>query len=293
MIIVRISGGLGNQMFQYAAGLALALHHRAEIKLDLSWFATNQLHQGFELARVFGLDHDEATAADYRQMLGWRGSGFIRPWLERRRMQWLRPAAYVSEPHFHYWKEFLDAPADTYLDGYWQSEKYFIGIAPLVRQVFNFAPPMSVWNQELGQQIQECNSVSLHVRRGDYVANPVVSGVHGVCNLDYYQTAIEEIRKRVVNPHFFIFSDDFDWAKNNLRLNHPFEFIEHNRGGESYNDMRLMSLCKHHIIANSSFSWWGAWLNPNPEKSVVAPRRWFANYPADTRDLYGDGWIRL
>lgn len=293
MIIVRISGGLGNQMFQHAAGLALARRHACELKWDLSWFENNRLHQGFELPRVFGLAVQEAVPADYHAVFGWRGAAFLRALWPRRPMNWARPRAWIREPHFHYWPGFLDLRPPVLLDGYWQSARYFEGIAPLVRQTYTFAPPLSPQNAELAAQITTCNAVSLHVRRGDYVADPVVSQVHGVCTQDYYERAVRFLMERVETPHFFVFSDEPEWAQANLDLPAPFTVIGHNRGAESYNDMRLMILCKHHIIANSSFSWWGAWLGTNPEKSVIAPRRWFKNYPADTSDLYCANWERV
>lgn len=120
------------------------------------------------------------------------------------------------------------------------------------------------------------NSVSLHVRRGDYVRNSRTNATHGVCSIEYYQSAIEYILERVKHPILYVFSDDIEWVKQNLRTHLPTEYIDHNQGAASHFDMRLMSLCRHHVIANSSFSWWGAWLNPDPNKIVIAPRKWFA-----------------
>jgi hypothetical protein len=136
------------------------------------------------------------------------------------------------------------------------------------------------------------NAISLHVRRGDYANNPKTKATHGLCSLDYYQASVRQMAQKVARPHFFIFSDDMEWVQGNLKIDFPCVFVEHNRGAESYNDMRLMSLCKHHIIANSSFSWWGAWLNPNMEKIVIAPRKWFASQTA-VPDLFPAGWIIL
>jgi hypothetical protein len=293
VIIVQVCGGLGNQMFQHAVGLALSLRRQTELKWDLSWFADNNLHQGFELVRVFGAKHQEATVGDYRRVLGWRGIPTLRPHLARQQLKWLRPRSYICEPHFHYWPGILDVPHDAYLVGYWQSERYFIDVAPAVRDVFRFAMPMSAENRRLAECMQSCESVSIHIRRGDYVSDPVISRVHGACTLDYYRAAVDFIASRIASPHFFVFSDDPAWVKAHLALDHPTEFVSHNCVAESYNDMRLMSQCRHHIIANSSFSWWGAWLDDRPDKIVIAPKRWFANYEADTRDLYCPGWVLL
>jgi hypothetical protein len=144
----------------------------------------------------------------------------------------------------------------------------------------------------MANKISQVNAVSLHVRRGDYLQNPVTFAIHGIATLDYYQAAMQTIADSVVQPYFFIFSDDMEWVKANLKITFPRHYIEHNQGMESYNDMRLMSLCQHHIIANSSFSWWGAWLNPSAEKTVIAPGKWFADNK-NIEDLLPAEWIKL
>jgi Glycosyl transferase family 11 len=207
-------------------------------------------------------------------------------------MAMFRREAFVVEPYFHYWYGIKNIPCDSYLMGYWQSEQYFADIANIIREDFTFKLPMSQQNAELAKQINQVNAVSLHIRRGDYANNPETMATYGLCSLDYYKEAIRYIVERVNAPHFFIFSDDINWVKNNLKIDYPYQYVDHNHGTESYNDMRLMSLCKHHIIANSSFSWWGAWLNRNPEKLVVAPQKWFAN-ELNVDDLFPRGWITL
>jgi hypothetical protein len=147
-------------------------------------------------------------------------------------------------------------------------------------------------NQLIAQEIGQSNAISLHVRRGDYVHNSNTLATHGLCSLDYYQTAINYITERVAQPNFFIFSDDITWVKDNLKVDFKCRFVDHNHGTESYNDMRLMSLCQHHIIANSSFSWWAAWLNPNHKKIVIAPRQWFVN-DNNVSDLFPQNWVKL
>jgi hypothetical protein len=151
---------------------------------------------------------------------------------------------------------------------------------------------MSSRNLELAEEINTVNAVSLHVRRGDYVSNPRTMATNGVCPLSYYDSAIRYICARVDAPHFFVFSDDMDWVRENLNIDHPCRYVDHNCSTESFNDMRLMSMCRHHIIANSSFSWWGAWLNPREDKIVIAPKKWFAN-SNDTKDLLPFGWATL
>lgn len=293
MIIVRMQGGLGNQMFQHAAGTALARHHDCALRWDLSCFESSQAHQGFELQRVFGLDTPEATEADFCHVLGWRGHLPIKTLLARRRLAWVRPKSYVTQPHFHYWTGFLSSPTDAYLDGYWQSEKYFTTMEQSIRDAFTFAHPLSERNRELANRIASCNAVSLHVRRGDYVTNSATNQIHGCCTPEYYQNAIKFVLDRLNAPHFFVFSDDPEWVRSNLSVPTNCTYVDHNSAAESYNDMRLMSLCKHHVIANSSFSWWGAWISGIREGLVVAPKRWFLNYSADTSDLYCQDWMLL
>jgi len=293
MIISNINGGLGNQMFQYAAGRALSLERCDSLRVNVSDFAGCNLHNGFELKRIFNCAAEMAGEADMRGILGWQSSSCIRRIILRPSMAVFRRKEFVCEPHFHYWPEINHVPRDSFLVGYWQSEKYFKTYASAVRADFTFTPPLTDVNAELSEQIARVNAISLHVRRGDFLSNPVNMNKHGVCPLNYYKEAISYIAERVEAPHWFIFSDDMDWVRKNLKIDSPCRHVVHNSGPESYNDMRLMSLCRHHIIANSSFGWWGAWLNPGREKIVVAPKRWFNDYAADTGDLLPEGWVAL
>ena len=291
MVITNLIGGLGNQMFQYAAGRALSLKCNVSLRVDISGFANYGLHQGFELQRIFNCPAEIASEAEVRGILGWQYSSSIRQLLSRPSMVAFRHEGLVVEPYFHYWQEIKNVTNDCYLTGYWQSEKYFLGIATQIRGDFSFRLPLENQNAELAKQINQVNAVSLHVRRGDYAHNPKTTETHGLCSLDYYQAAIGYIAERVPPPHFFVFSDDIAWVKNNLKIDFPHQYVDCNHGAESYNDMRLMSMCEHHIIANSSFSWWGAWLNPRMDKIVVAPKHWFANQ-TDIQDLLPQGWVK-
>lgn len=292
MVIANLIGGLGNQMFQYAAGRAVSLAHNALLKLDISGFASYELHQGFELERIFNCSAEIAKVSDVNSIFGWQSNSIIRRLLSKPNMLVFRSKGFVIEPHFHYWPEIKNVPSDCYLTGYWQSEKYFAEFTDLIRNDFTFKLPMECKNVEIANQINQVNAVSLHVRRGDYVRNTNTTATHGLCSLAYYHAAIQYVAERVEQPEFFVFSDDIAWVRNNLKIDFPCQYVDHNHGLDSYNDMRLMSSCKHHIIANSSFSWWGAWLNPNADKIVVAPKRWFANQ-TDTRDLSPQSWVRL
>ena len=292
MIVVNVIGGLGNQMFQYAAGQALAQTKGQPLLLDICSFADYRLHNGFELARVFIGPFVLAQKQDIRRMLGWRAWSFARRVLMRRHMAWARGKSFVLEPHFHYWEGLFAVPEDCHLAGYWQSESYFKHIETTIRQAFVFKHPLTGKNAEVAAQIAKGNAVSLHIRRGDYAKDPKTHVTHGLLPLSYYQMAVMRVTQAIGNPRFFVFSDDIDWARKNLRLDSLCEFIDHNQGIDSYRDMQLMSLCDHHIIANSSFSWWGAWLNTRAEKIVIAPKKWFANR-LDTQDLYPQGWVKL
>lgn len=279
-------------MFQYAAGLALALKHGAELRFDLEWFDAFKLHQGLELPRVFGLELPLATAAEKRRVLGLLSEPRLRQLLSRRSLHFLRPTRFAVEPHFHFWPQFAHLPGDVYLDGYWQSERYFSLHAEQVREAFSMTSPLDGSNAALAQQIDATTSVSVHVRRGDFARNPEVSKVHGVDLRDYYRKSIEVMGRQLDNPHYFIFSDEPEWVRSHLDIGAPWTVVGHNSGVNSYRDMQLMSLCRHHVIANSTFSWWGAWLNARADKIVVAPRQWFAN-DTPTNDLIPATWVRL
>ena len=293
MIITNILGGLGNQMFQYAAGRSLAHQTGQQFLLDISAFDDYKLHNGFELTRIFSI-HNQFIASnkDFFDVLGWQSNVLLRRLLSRHLLSFLRKNQFIQEPHFQYWDGFNCISQDAYIQGYWQSYKYFQLIESIIRSDFIFKEPMSVENQKIADQITNCCAVSLHIRRGDYVENPVTLAKHGLCSLQYYLNAVEYIATNLVEPKFFIFSDDIAWVKEHLKINYSCEYIDINHGLDSYNDMRLMSLCHHNIIANSSFSWWGAWLNSNLNKIVIAPKRWFFN-KTNTYDLIPEDWVRL
>lgn len=297
MIIVRLAGGLGNQMFQYAAARRLASVHRTELKLDLSSLrrdSRSDTPREYEL-RHFNITADIATPAEIARILG-SSSGSIGSALARlgRRVGLTKPNPHrFKEKLFHFDRALLDAPDNTHLDGYWQSEKYFRDIEEVIRGELTVRSPLEGENHRLAQKIMGTTSVSVHVRRGDYLSNPAIRRIHPVCGPEYYRTCIDLLQKKVPDPHFYLFSDEPDWAESNLELRLPTTIIRHNGPRKSHEDLRLMSLCRHHIIANSSFSWWGAWLNNRREKTVLAPGKWFNDPEINTGDLIPDGWITL
>ena len=292
MIISQIIGGLGNQMFQHAVGRSLALDTGQLLSLDVSLFSDYKLHQGFELLRVFDGATRIASDADVNKILGWQSPALIRRVLRHSTFSYVRSKSFVVEPCFNYWPGIRRVRSNCYLSGYWQSEKYFEKHAIAIRNDFTFRPLDTSENIELAAEIKKKNAIGLHIRRGDYVNNSATLAVHGICSIDYYQTAVRFIADLVENPHVFIFSDDIKWAEKNLNIALPCTYIDHNHGKSSYIDMQLMAMCKNNIIANSTFSWWGAWLNPRPEKIVIAPKQWFAS-GKPVPDLYPDGWIVL
>lgn len=294
MVIVKLIGGLGNQLFQYAAGRRLAFVRRAELKLDV----TGLDDPGYRTVRHYELAPFEclqalASRKEVAKYLG-TSSGILSRLAHRLgRKDVQLPKSYIKEAHYHFDQRILELTDDVYLDGYWQSERYFADITETIRKEVTVKGPPGGQNAELVREIVGCQAVSLHVRRGDYITDPITSQVHGICGLDYYAQAVVHIAGKVSQPVFFAFSDDPAWVREHLSLPYPLHILDHNDAARCYEDLRLMSLCRHHIIANSSFSWWGAWLNPRPDKIVVAPKRWFSNYDADTRDLFPEGWVCL
>lgn len=294
VIVTQLKGGIGNQLFQYAAGRRLALSRGADLFLDISSLAKSvrmvrsyELHPFNIVARIAD-DEVLSRIPPARQQGLWKriaealrghtSSSFLREFKEK---------------HFHFDPDMLTLHDDVYLAGYWQSERYFTDVADLIRCECTVTTLPEGKNLDMHDEIAACEAVSVHVRRGDYVTDPEVLAMHGTCSVDYYEKAASYITERVKHPVFFIFSDEPQWVRDNIKLNHPVNIVTHNGPDRGYEDMRLMSLCRHHIIANSSFSWWGAWLNPKQDKIVIAPKRWFNDHDADTRDICPDSWVRL
>lgn len=294
MVISHIIGGLGNQMFQYAAGRALSMHIKKELFLDVQDFDQYHLHNGYELEKVFNIKK-KASHYQIQSLLGkWRANKYIRKKLSTKKyLSFFTGSKMVVEPQTSYWTNLFDVIDSAYLVGYWQTEKYFKNIENVIRSDFKFASPMSKTNLEWAKLIRHNNSVSIHIRRGDMASNPKALAFHGICPLEYYVKAISYMQKNTDNPTFYVFSDEITWAKKSLDFGSShYHFIDNNYGKESYNDMRLMTLCKHNIIANSSFSWWGAWLNNNNNKLVVAPERW-SLLDNDISDITPSSWLKL
>jgi hypothetical protein len=284
MIIIRITGGLGNQLFQYAAAKCLAEQNQTIVKLDIKSFNEDQLRNFdlYEMNDTFHIASDEEIGV-YKAV-----NSPQRVW------QYLKPyprKTFYKQPFFHYDKSFLRLGPPLYLRGYFQSEKYFAPIQQTIRQCYQLKPERTENVKPLVSELTARNSIALHIRRGDY-KNTETAAYHGILPISYYQQAIQLAQQRILNPHFYIFSDDSAWAEKNLDLPNS-TIISGVLSHTHFEDLFLMQHCRHNIIANSSFSWWGAWLNRNPDKTVIAPKAWFYKGPQDTQDLLPAGWISL
>jgi hypothetical protein len=292
MIIASIFEGLGNQMFQYAAARYLAEKHSTVLKLDLSSFELNKRRK-YSL-HCFNIQENIATQNEVDDLLKKsqkKGKNLIKKILGRSATQ--TNTGLLQERYFHFDPYILEAPNNVYLNGYWQSEKYFSEIRDILLSEFTFKYPQTSQNRELSEKIRLNESISLHVRRGDFIRNKETYQFHSICSLDYYQHCIDYISREVNKPYFLIFSDDQEWVRANIQLNFPFTIVENNNGFRSYEDLRLMSECQHNIIANSSFSWWGAWLNSNPGKIICTPEQWFKEKISGTKYLLPEGFIPI
>ena len=290
MIITRITSGLGNQLFQYALGRSLALQHKTSLYFDLSYYRqayeTDTL-RAFKLDR-FNIDYEVLNNSPYLYV-----SKFTKLLPNRT----LKPLfRFVQEKHFHFDAGVRKASAAfVTLDGFWQSERYFGENEPIIRQDLQFnretGDTFARYKTEIAQSQQP---VSLHIRRGDYVNHPEFSKSFGFLGLDYYQAAIALLKSRFASFKLFIFSDDPEWVRENLITDVDYTLVVNTGADADLDDLHLMSLCSHHVIANSSFSWWGAWLNADPDKVVIAPKTWFRNKPDwNTADLVPTSWLRV
>ena len=292
MITVQLRGGLGNQLFQYAAARSLALHHGTFVAFDLSLLDRAKpggVRRTYELS-AFDIKPSRPPLLDRLAfgLVDMPSRDRIKSYVNSR----LRATKY-AEQAISFDPAMRDVTsARAYLTGYFQSERYFECIEEQLRVDLKFVDKPKIQLREIARSEA---IVSLHVRRGDYSDNPATNRFHGLCSLEYYEKAIAYLAEKLEDIHFFIFSDDQAWVRKHLRLTHSATFVEGPPNESSHKDMQLMSQCQHHIIANSSFSWWGAWLNPMPDKIVIAPERWFADETAQaqTQDMIPEGWIRM
>ena len=286
MIIVNLKGGTGNQLFQYALGRHLAIKNKDTLKFDVSGLArakqVGDVYRPLAL-NLLAVKVDLATEAEVKKIKYHFGL-LSKAWLFIK-TKILRQFNIIFNP------KYLDLRGDVYLDGFWQSPLYFEAIREVLVKELTLNKLMSGEALAYQVQIQNTNSISLHIRRGDYTKNRRVKKEYGSCSPTYYEQAVAQIKKTVPSPTFFIFSDDIAWVKTNQTINEKIVFIEAKEVTD-IEEVLLMSQCQHNIIANSSFSWWGAWLNQNLDKIVIAPTPWFNKSTYD-KNLIPLTWIQL
>lgn len=277
MLTIELKGGLGNQMFQYAAGRSLSFKKNKKLNFDLTFLqdkSSKDIKRNYLLDK-FNIDNNilinqEKKVNKYIKLIAKFATKFF-------------------GEMFYFHLIFLSS---RYLDGYFQSEKYFKNIEDVIRKEFTLKNEMAESAQGVEREISNSsNSVSLHIRRGDYVADVKTNSYHGICELDYYDRAVKYLKNKFGELNIFVFSDDIVWVRENLKLENM-HFVSKEEI-KDYEELILMSRCKNNIVANSSFSWWGAWLNKNKDKIVIAPKKWFQKFNINEKNIVPKTWIRL
>lgn len=285
MVIVEIMGGLGNQMFQYAFKMAYDAAHSQSALINVNTFNTYKSQP--YLLDYFNIDKCYATPQQVANCQK-----------KYRKLRWKFPFRFYHKTFVTtvtetieniYDPQLINKTGDVYYTGYFQTEKYFKHIRDDILHAFSLRIPLNTENKRMLKKIKSTKtSVSVHIRRGDYTK---LQHIYGATDIKYYKKAMQYISENVSNPHFFIFSNDIKWCKKHFSSNKNITFVDINDGNTGYFDLELMRNCKHNIIANSTFSWWGAWLNENPDKIVIAPGKWFAdNRPTD---IIPENWIKI
>lgn len=303
MIIVRLLGGLGNQMFQYAAGLALAERHRTTLKLDVSWFRLDpqfEAHNRYALS-CFNITEQFATAEEIRRQQGIalaRSERWLSSLARRLRLNQLaslhhHPGSWHIENRATGDPGFFHLPDGVYLDGMFQSEQFFAPVSDLLRLHFSCRYPALPAVDAMAARIRSGPSIALHFRRGDYQRNPDFARQMGIVGPDYYHRALQLLLERSPHATAYIFSDDIEAVAREFQPDCPHEFVRCVAPWHPWDKIRLMSMCDHIAVANSTFSWWAAWLNPSPTKLVLAPDPWFTAGSNNNHDIIPSAWQRL
>jgi hypothetical protein len=287
MIIVKLISGLGNQLFQYAIGRQLSLLRNTPLKLDISFFKGQNL-RSFKLSH-FNIIAELATANEIARFTGNR----LDQRIYRKTLRMVSKNKWNYYPESEWWvyePGLFRTTSNVYLDGYWQHYKYFENIHPLIFDELTLKEKYNGQETYLVSEIQSQPSASVHVRRGDYLLDNLMN----VLPIEYYKKAINYLKKEIHNVVFYIFSDDLDWVKDNLHQDGPFVYVEIADGQKDYVELDIMSKCNHNIIANSSFSWWAAFLNKNPEKIVVSPAQWVKTPEINDKiSLQFPTWVKM
>lgn len=287
MITLNLTGGLGNQMFQYATGLALASKLDTKLLVNTSVFQDYNVHPlrltELNCSAQFSNERPFAEALIRHKLIKKLLSSFS------------FMNSYYFEKGLAFDPSLLNAKSNTKLTGFFQSEKYFKSIRKILLREFDVRHKVSAAEQDILQKIENTESVSIHIRRGDYISNPNANKTHGLCDNTYYENALAHLESANIlsdTTKLFIFSDDIEWCINNLKFDYPCEFVPGSIERPEI-DMFLMSQCKHNIIANSTFSWWGGWLNDHEQKIVIAPKTWFQTSKLNAADIVPDSWTRI
>jgi len=296
MIIVKIMDGLGNQMFNYAFGRSLSLLSGHSLKLDLSSFEEEQEFPFTYKLHYFAIEENIASIRETEQ---------IRDGYHLNKVQLLkfklrrRLASYHHKPHvierfYHFDPQMQHIRDNTYFAGLWQSEKYFKPVEKQIRADFQLKHEPDELNKKFVGMIQSVNAVSIHHRRKEFALERGKKDHQVLMTQEYYDKALKIIQEKVPDPHLFVFSDEIDWVKENLKFDFPVIYVDHNTEEEKHiEDFRLLSLCKHNIISTSTFSWWSAWCNSNPDKIIIAPRNRFSGGSFNPKDVIPDTWIQI
>lgn len=280
-VIIRLSGGVGNQMFQWALGKMIEETTDMEVYFDKIDAKPYQLNI-FKTEPKFIEDSSTRLKLDIiwalRGILNWQSFlGFT----------------LYSEKQFNFDRGINKIRRNSYINGFFQSELYFKSVEQKVRENLQFDAPLEGQNQSFASQLYSLNSIGVHILSDNYTRLGKYKKKYAKCSPEYYQNAVEHIAKINPNPTVIVFSDDINWAKQNIKFKYKTIFVSHNKGKKSYEDLRLMSLCTHNVISNSSFAWWGAWLNNNSQKIVVAPEKWFNDDKIIQSDVIPSSWIKL
>ncbi len=284
MIIVKIKAGLGNQMFQYAHGRALSLRSNVELKLDTTdWTKRGETFRKYTLSH-FNIVETIATDEEIKKLR--RPFGIVSKILEK-----IISLCHISNVTFY---TLYLSKKNVYLDGFWQNESYFKDQADAIRKDFTPKTPLSAKTAAMLRTIEaDPKAISLHIRRGDNAHNPSSMKAFGLCSMEYYENALRILSKKTGGAlHLYIFSDEIDWAKENLTFPFPMTFVSAPEIAD-WEEILLMAACRHNILANSSFSWWGAWLNPRTDKVVIGPKQWALQNKHQYKHILPPSWLRI
>ena len=293
MIVVKLMGGMGNQMFQYALARSLSIKYGKQISFDLDFLHDRTPRKNFTF-RDYDLDlfNVKANILTSEKTLKFKKyPTTIFGKIKRK----LNPISIIKEKVFTFDESILKIKfKNAYIDGYWQNFQYFDSIKEVIEKDFSLKDSLNPEELKLKDEIMNCNSICLNVRRGDFVTNKAVNKVHGAKDYNYYNDGVTKISKLVKNGIVYVFSDDIKWCTENLKFELPTKFITHKYKGNKFGVyLELMKSCNHFVIPNSTFAWWAAYLARNKEKVVIAPKEWFSDSELDSSEIIPNTWIKI